>query len=678
MITKIEFSNLKGSTGSLETAPLTVITGGNFRGKTTILQAIILACNGFIPGLGKTNASTFQLSSGPVMTAGVSGPAGFINRKWKQSGKAIKLTTEEDCQWPQIGGMIAADSFTQAKPADRLAMLAAAAGGAAALPELELAIQDACRLASAPMPSGETPLDRAAAALDELKAMIADSKARKVQFEKTLAGLAQINAEGSPTGPPPDTAKALAEAQRTHDAAVAAERNVEAAAEDHSDALDVLESFLSANPHADIEPSAPEYSGTASRHLGEAVAELKNLESRLAAARAALAPVQEYDADRLAKLEAQDLQEWNEKLKAAEKSLSDDRFDKNRIQNRRKELEDRAKKMQSLTCCPTCHASGTGWLDSVLGEMEAEDIILHGEVVKLLESITKAEASLEVIQTNLGTLNKELPVLRRYKESNERSAAAAGEVETLQEQITQVEARRQELQKHADEERKSGEIYNGKLRLHSEWKRLAGKVDQYAAAPEKLAAAREAAAAAYNAMAAASRADEAAEPARQAWADHQGRTDALGKARAEAEKEEATLKKLEGAANALKGVRDTEMRKMFTPVIEAAERMSGDILPTPLTLHPTNGQIGRFNGTTFIPFEAMSGTEQLVAVASLQVALAAGGTVLLDEVARMDETTKAKFLTRLEQMHAAGQLEQAILIDHSAGNYPDSWKRIAV
>lgn len=64
-INKVKISNFKGRSGEFEFAPVTVITGDNYAGKSTIQLAVRLALTGFLPApIGKENRSIFEALAG--------------------------------------------------------------------------------------------------------------------------------------------------------------------------------------------------------------------------------------------------------------------------------------------------------------------------------------------------------------------------------------------------------------------------------------------------------------------------------------------------------------------------------------------------------------------------------------------------------------------------------------
>jgi DNA repair exonuclease SbcCD ATPase subunit len=70
-LTKVGYQNLKGRTEEVDLSPATLIVGRNFRGKTTILDAIKLALLSYHPNHAKTGAGVFRLASGNPLTATV-------------------------------------------------------------------------------------------------------------------------------------------------------------------------------------------------------------------------------------------------------------------------------------------------------------------------------------------------------------------------------------------------------------------------------------------------------------------------------------------------------------------------------------------------------------------------------------------------------------------------------
>lgn len=96
---KLSFQNVKGRSGSYDLPSVTVVHGDNFSGKSAILTALRLGLIGYDPTLGKTNAATWQLSSGRDMRVTIGSQAGGISRTWELVKGSVKLTTSPAPSW---------------------------------------------------------------------------------------------------------------------------------------------------------------------------------------------------------------------------------------------------------------------------------------------------------------------------------------------------------------------------------------------------------------------------------------------------------------------------------------------------------------------------------------------------------------------------------------------------
>lgn len=98
-IGKVKITNFKGRTGEFAFAPVTVITGANYAGKSTIPLAVRLALTGYLPPpIGKENRSIFEalagnphepglLEVGYTLEDGNDTIAGFL--RWTRSEKGV-------------------------------------------------------------------------------------------------------------------------------------------------------------------------------------------------------------------------------------------------------------------------------------------------------------------------------------------------------------------------------------------------------------------------------------------------------------------------------------------------------------------------------------------------------------------------------------------------------------
>lgn len=134
----ISAKNLQGASFELKLAVLTLITGGNFKGKTRVANAIKLALLGFLPFLDRTARSIFQLASGALLEiradvvnewqddAGSKNSAHWpIHRAWEEVGGKIKTATHVpdvlDGKTPVV--MLDAGEYFSASPRKRIEMV---------------------------------------------------------------------------------------------------------------------------------------------------------------------------------------------------------------------------------------------------------------------------------------------------------------------------------------------------------------------------------------------------------------------------------------------------------------------------------------------------------------------------------------------------------------------------
>ena len=101
-ITRVDFTNIKGSSDTVVLGPATLIHGRNFTGKTTIIDAIKLALLGYHPGLDKTAAGVFELASGDNLKAAVVLANGqIVGHSWERKGARISKRDSVPLDWPE-------------------------------------------------------------------------------------------------------------------------------------------------------------------------------------------------------------------------------------------------------------------------------------------------------------------------------------------------------------------------------------------------------------------------------------------------------------------------------------------------------------------------------------------------------------------------------------------------
>jgi hypothetical protein len=124
---------------------------------------------------------------------------------------------------------------------------------------------------------------------------------------------------------------------------------------------------------------------------------------------------------------------------------------------------------------------------------------------------------------------------------------------------------------------------------------------------------------------------------------------------------ETDVKVLVEAVKVMEAVQMKMVEEAFGAILEKANRLTDGILPS--RLEYKDGDIGRWNGGTWVRHKAFSGTEKALAYAAISVALAADAPckiVMIDELARLDAPNALKLLYRAHELIEAGVIDQFI------------------
>lgn len=125
------------------------------------------------------------------------------------------------------------------------------------------------------------------------------------------------------------------------------------------------------------------------------------------------------------------------------------------------------------------------------------------------------------------------------------------------------------------------------------------------------------------------------------------------------------------ALDSLKLVLAKMVNGVFQRLLVSANRVADCVLKTPL--HYRNGEVGRFDGLNrWVSSNVFSGTEQAALYASISYALAKDSgfkIVRVDELGRFSEKNKKKFINRIVELVAAGEIDQFIGVDVAASPY---------
>lgn len=103
----ISITNVKNRDGHYAISPVSVFTGPNWSGKTSLLSAVKIALLGYEPKLGKQHRATIQLAAEnrPEMSVTMTFDTGSFSRTWKQ-GKDDAIKYSETNTMPKVPAIL--------------------------------------------------------------------------------------------------------------------------------------------------------------------------------------------------------------------------------------------------------------------------------------------------------------------------------------------------------------------------------------------------------------------------------------------------------------------------------------------------------------------------------------------------------------------------------------------
>jgi len=328
---------------------------------------------------------------------------------------------------------------------------------------------------------------------------------------------------------------------------------------------------------------------------------------------------------------------------------------------------DRAK-FDAATCCPTCRADGTGWKQRVLDELDAKLKSLTAIMDGALVVVTKAKKSHEV------AANKLQCVLERLgkKAINTSSTAAAKLAEANA--VTCIERLKQQRQ---------NELVLLRSHQQSERDKSISRLKTITDAEAKAEPARLARESLPQLQATLAEIEDNAKPfCKERIAELQTAVTAADTVLRQCIAEAATAKQVKAAGEAYdKALAEATVTKHLSellnetlaacveksvaPLLDAANELFKGVLDDPLVWY--EGVIGMHEkGGHFYSWRTFSGSERAIAFAAIGCALAAASgyrLAIIDELSRLDDTTKARLLERLCGLVTVGKLDQAIVVD---------------
>lgn len=620
-------SNFKGATFSHELAPVTLFYGRNFSGKSTRLEAATLALAGWLPGVERMNGQLFaRLSSGSAFACSLMFDGGqHVSRTYEQKGGSVKATV--------VGGEFAKipdaavdasefltlsakervkflfdrarlpDSFTVDALADQIVANIKNIKVENHAPAHEQAIGEVVDLVS--------KVDGLGSPQDWLTAVVQQvSEAKKLttqnaqRMAKTVQGLAQV-AQGSVPAPQDAEAK-LAKARKALEEAQQAAARLGA---EHEAAADMLEAA------EEIAQTFVDEDKTRKR-LAELEAILKDSEGKVK-------PPGPEPAMHLTRGNKPDDSQAKSKLAEVERELAKASAATGLAAAEVARVEREIAKAESVKLCPTCRQSvehlqqviAAGYKSQLNDANAALDKAQKTEKVAD-EPVDEARSVLVVVQKAMAAFDdaeaeKHTAYQNSVAEWSQRNAAYTRAMHEVKVMTAQAQELRDKLASNKD-------AREAKERVPE----LAKKANELAILVSGSNTVVEA-----NRQAV-SVADLAYKRLLAERAHAKSRADAV----AELDSAKASDGVLKAACAMLAELQAKLVDQAIGPFLDRCNALCASVLKSPLAY--MDGEIGMAKPTGFYSWRSFSGTEECVAFAAIQAALAEGSpvrVVMLDE-----------------------------------------------
>lgn len=737
---RISGRNVRGHDFDVELAPLTILTGANEAGKSSVLLAGIMAVRGYGPICSTANnVGTFAASSGDTMSvkAVLADPDLVVERTWSQGKNITRVDSDSCSRLPEMTlPLLSFHSFIASGKAQRTKLiyqstkvdvdaeaikakvveLEAVKGNA----EVTATVTKALKAANAE--EKDVPQLWLTAATARLAEEVSKADKNAKTMKSTSSGAATLQKDATKGQAAVNETEVNRRADALKEAQSALERakgdlearkrsagEVERTHREWSDKLVRLEAQSegrTAREHhvvkAELDGLRQHRQELAQRYedertafqafrtaqdnrprLDEALADadreltaLRELESKLPSHRRAVADAKA--AVEAIKQGASHVEELATAARTSEVAYAAKRGELDDIAARGlKYKEDAEAGLEPQDCvCPTCLQSAS-WevlkpvfqaahegLRPVVRELKAQRDAANEAYAEAKadynQKLHKADEAVRLAETVLAATNTKLA---RLDEVERRHARAIRELldcdtvldeapaepvvpdfATLDQQITELDREADiavallSLQSHRDAEPakpEDGNFQEDEDAITTEAERIASEQDEVARLSKQLAE------------------HKAHEAAQQAAQD----------ARIAAEATHKALKA--GHAVLAKELKDS-VAEAYGPLLEKMAHFTDGILDTPVELHPTTNELGRFKDGAFVGLDQFGGAHIAITAVAFQAALGAVngvGFVFADELGVLDPKLRPKFLKNVAKAIQSGVLQQFVGID---------------
>lgn len=637
-INKVTATGLKCGDFSHELRPVNVIVGKNFAGKTSRIDAIRVALMGYLPELGKTPAATFSLANNCRLDVSIETDAGFAKRSWRQERGSVKHSSETDLPATPAVLMDPAEYFN--------------------LSERER-VKYVFGLIN--MEEGEFSGESISAAIRNMKL-----DENNEQTEKAIQALVRIVDESDFERH--DQGQSIQEwidslitnfKERLKTAKANAERMAKLvqgltqlkASEDDSDIQNVdgqlselreqLSDLKSQQAVLVSEISRLQNEATERKRLKDTIEKAVDHSDAIAAKERELTELQRLTADYVSgTTKASTLYfDYKSKHDAIERDIS---------RNLREIAERSAQHDREMAeqRCPKCKTEGHIWKPAVEAEFhefkkrkteETQDLIRQRDLTKSL--MEQAEVDYKAAQVKDDTNTANCRSAQRTAESLRQLRAEQAAFENAK------------MRLNALGEQDESALQTKQIEIEQVRSRISGlttQIQDLEGRQRRQIAAKQ---------------DEARHA--QALLEH-----------AEITAEVAVTKE---AVKTLEATQAKMVETAFKSILDRANQVTSGILKHPLEYR--DGEIGWFEGSTWVRHKTFSGSEKALAYAGISAALAADAPVkivMIDELGRLEESNRVALVMRMLELTDSGTIDQFIGADTDQSLYAKVSERINV
>ncbi len=631
-LTRIIARGFKGRDFDIQLTPANILFGGNFRGKTRVMDAIRLALLGHLPELGKSNRDTFGLASGQEMEVVAEFDTGLrIRRRWTLSGNSVKSDQDVPESIKELGDMavmLNADEYFGLSDRARVDYVFAHCSMRSALgPDDIVSRVEKLLLAD----HKGTLLDKFIAKLggkeddkhypdgrafiegqiETVAQLWKDAKAAAVRAEKTIQQLTDMRLRDEPTTP-----ITVLEQRRVKLTGELAELNERKGR--------VIGSFTQMKTDAQRRSTITREISFGDKNR----IQLADLKDKLALVVRTLdieSPVTQEMVSATASAVEMAIQQKNEALRLkAEADTAKDTAEK------------RLAHLDGEDACPYCGAKGETWkaqksadLAQEMGAAEVESAKQHKRVEELTVVVNEAR------NTHLLTLQQQ----RNQQDLLTEKSQLLMKVASLEPQVSRLETLADEAKRlMADDPNLTVqvEMLQSEINIkNEEIRQVDGEIK------------------AVN-----------------------GRAFELKRlADAEKERDDAKVeaKIAEVAGKELRVIQGEMVAEAFRPLLDRANSFFGRVLKTPLAYNAAEGgEIGTWRDGLWVGHRTFSGTEKALTYAAIQAALAMASPfrlMLVDELGRLDENSVDGVINAVCRALDEGRIDGFVGIDVSRGPF---------